>query len=102
MNLKRTQVDLLAASFAFVNIIAVAALVNVSSASAARLDGCDPAAPENQQIKGSAWRAKCLNGNVREVWEEICNDMTLADAKKSSKNNGCWKLMSDGRFAKQK
>jgi hypothetical protein len=39
MNLKRTQVNLLAASVALVNIIAVAALVNVSSASAARLGG---------------------------------------------------------------
>jgi hypothetical protein len=102
MTLKGTQINFLAASFLLISAMAVGTLVNTSPASAVRLDACDPSDKANQQIKGSAWRGKCLNAGVREVWQDICNEMTLEDAKKSSSQNGCWKLFSDGRFAKQK
>lgn len=67
-----------------------------------RLSGCDPAASENQMIKGSAWKSKCLNGSVNSVWESICDDMTLEDAKKTSSQNGCWKLFSRMEYAKKR
>jgi hypothetical protein len=73
-----------------------------TNANAARLDGCDPSATENQSIVGSVWKSKCLNASVNSVWEAICNDMTLKDAKKTSSQNGCWKLFSRAEYAKQK
>jgi hypothetical protein len=69
---------------------------------AARLDGCDPSATENQGITGAVWKAKCLNAGVNSVWQKECDTMTLKDAKKSSSQNGCWKLMSQAEYAKQK
>lgn len=102
MTLKKLQIKILVTSFTLFSTMAINTLISTNSASAVRLDACNPSDDNNQGIKGSVWRGKCLNAGVREVWEEICNEMTLKDAKKSSSQNGCWKLFSDGRFAKQK
>jgi hypothetical protein len=93
------------------SVVAIAApiaslvLVTVTSFpsyAASRLDGCDPSASENQSVIGSTWKSKCLNASVNSVWEDICNDMTLAQARKTSSKNGCWKLMSRLEYAKTK
>ena len=102
MTLKKTHVSLFATSFALANVMTVNTLISISPASAARLDGCDPSAKENQTTLGADWKSKCLNASVNSVWEDICDKMTLGEAKKSSSQNGCWKLMSQERFSKQK
>jgi hypothetical protein len=102
MTFKKTNTNFLATLFTLVNVIAASNLIITSPASAARLDGCDPSAKENQAILGADWKSKCLNASVNSVWEEICDKMTLGEAKKSSSQNGCWKLISQERFSKQK
>ena len=69
---------------------------------AARLPGCDPSAMENQSMKGIEWKSKCLNGSVNAVWDNACDEMSLAQAKRTSSQNGCWKLFSRVEYAKQK
>lgn len=102
MNFKKTNTNFLATLFIILNVMTASNLMTPRLASAARLDGCDPSAKENQNILGSEWKSKCLNASVNSVWEEICDKMTLGEAKKSSSQNGCWKLISQERFSKQK
>jgi hypothetical protein len=102
MIFKKANTNFFATLFALINIMAVSDLIITSPVSAARLDGCDPSAKENQTILGAEWKSKCLNASVNSVWEEICDKMTLGEAKKSSSQNGCWKLISQERFSKQK
>lgn len=82
-------------------LIPLLALISINSY-AVRLDGCNPSAPENQNVKGSEWKARCLNGKVSAVWLSEYDDMTLAQAKKTSSKNGAWKLFSQNEYMKQK
>jgi hypothetical protein len=102
MNFKKTNMSFSPTLFSLASIIVISNLSITSPVSAARLDGCDPSAKENQAILGADWKSKCLNASVNSVWEEICDKMTLGEAKKSSSQNGCWKLISQERFSKQK
>jgi hypothetical protein len=82
--------------------VATSFFVAFTPVSAARLDGCSPSAPENQDILGSVWKSKCLKASVNSVWTDVCNNLTLKEAKKASSKNECWKLMSQEEYAKQK
>lgn len=76
--------------------------VAICANAAERLDGCNPSARENQSITGAVWKSKCLNAKVNEVWLASYDNMTLAEAKRTSSKNGAWKLFSQIEYAKTK